>query len=97
MASTLPQQLVRDSVGVVQYLLISNPALASTTNADSDTAKAPAPDATPGTSCASYTTRCNEHTLQPHPQSLQKRLQISSNLRLTCMWVRLTGRVALGP
>jgi len=86
MASTLRQQQVRNSVGIVQYLLISNPALASTTNAD--TAKAPAPDATPGTSCASYTTRCNEHTLQPHPRSLQQRPQISSNLRLTCMWVR---------
>jgi len=87
MASTLHQQLVRNSAGVVRYLLISNPALASTAN--SDTAKAPAPDATPGTSCASYTTRCNEHKLQPHPQSLRKtrRPQISSNLRLTCTWV----------
>src|SRR5579863_8162768 len=89
MASTLRQQLVRNSVCVVQYLQISNPGLASTTN--SDTAKAPAPDPTPGTSCASYTTRCYEHKLQPHPQSLQKRTQISSNLRLTCMWVRQLG------
>jgi hypothetical protein len=61
MASTLRQQLVRNPVGAAQYLLISNPALASTTN--SDTAKAPAPDTIPGTSRASYTTRCNEHKL----------------------------------